>query len=351
MGKLEIKNLTKRYQGNITVVDNVNIEINENELATIVGPSGCGKTTTLRMIAGFIVPEEGVISIDGREVVNKSNNTFLQPEKREIGMVFQTYAVWPHMNVFNNVAYPLKIRKEDKNIIKQKTEEVLKIVDLLPFSSRYPHELSGGQQQRVALARALVMDPKILLLDEPLSNLDAALREQMRSEIKEIQKRMKVTIINVTHDQVEAMSMSDKVIVMKKGKLIQMGSPQELYQEPANSFVAKFIGSANTLPCEWAGDSSKDEMTVNMYGEMVSVKKRERLSDKGLLAVRPNKIDFDQGSPLKGCISRKLYLGHSIEYYISVENEMLRVLSDVSNNFDVGDVVGMRIKDAVWLDK
>ena len=351
MGNLVIKNLTKRYNGNITVVDKVNIEINENELATIVGPSGCGKTTTLRMIAGFIVPNEGMISIDGKEVVNADNNTFLQPEKRDIGMVFQTYAVWPHMNVFDNVAYPLKLRKTDKNNIKHKTDEVLKIVDLLHLSERYSHELSGGQQQRVALARALVMDPKLLLLDEPLSNLDAALREQMRSEIKEIQKRMKVTIINVTHDQVEAMSMSDKVIVMNKGELIQMGTPQQLYNEPDNSFVAKFIGSANIISCKWVKDDSQDTMTVNTYGEAVEIAKKDRKSDKGLLAVRPNKIEFDHSSPLKGRVARKLYLGHSIEYYLTVENEMLRVVADVANDFDVDDIVGLKIKDAVWLDE
>ena len=351
MGRLEIKNLTKRYQKNVTVVDRVNIEINENELATIVGPSGCGKTTTLRMIAGFIKPEEGSISINGKEVVNNEKNIFLQPERRGIGMVFQTYAVWPHMNVFNNVAYPLKIRKTDRKIIKQKTEEVLKIVDLVQYAERYPHELSGGQQQRVALARALVMDPKLLLLDEPLSNLDAALREQMRSEIKEIQKKMQVTIINVTHDQVEAMSMSDKVVVMKKGKLIQMGTPQELYNQPVNSFVAKFIGSANTLPCEWIGDEQGNRMKVKLENEVITIDKRERKSNLGLIAVRPNKIEFDSNSAVKGRIARKLYLGHSIEYYIDVENEMIRILSDVENNFDIDDTVGLKIKDAVWIDQ
>ena len=351
MGNLIIKNLTKRYNGNITVVDKVNIEINENELATIVGPSGCGKTTTLRMIAGFIVPNEGVISIDGCEVVNVENSTYLQPEKRDIGMVFQTYAVWPHMNVFDNVAYPLKLRKTEKNKLRQKTDEVLKIVDLLCLSNRYPHELSGGQQQRVALARALVMDPKLLLLDEPLSNLDAALREQMRSEIKEIQKRMKVTIVNVTHDQVEAMSMSDKVIVMNKGSLIQMGSPRQLYNEPVNSFVAKFIGSANIIPCKWLKDDSENVMTIDIYGETIQIAKKERKSDKGMIAVRPNKIDFDQSSTLKGCVARKLYLGHSIEYYLTVENEMLRVITDVVNDFDINNIIGLKIKDAVWLDE
>ncbi len=295
MGTLVLDGISKVYKGS-TAVHKVNVTIERNEFATIVGPSGCGKTTTLRMIAGFIEPTDGVITLDKEELVNTARSTFLQPERRGIGMVFQSYAVWPHMNVFENVAYPLKLRKMNKADMAAKTREILRIVHLDAYEKRFPHELSGGQQQRVALARALVMEPRLLLLDEPLSNLDAALREQMRIEIKEIQRKMGITIINVTHDQVEAMTMSDKVIVMNSGHVVQVGSPMEIYNRPANSFVAKFIGSANVIPCQVVERNSGPTMTVRLFDTTLEIPAFDTNRNEGWVSVRPHHIVPDSHS-------------------------------------------------------
>lgn len=352
MGTLLLENITKRY-GNNTVVSNANISVSKNEFVTIVGPSGCGKTTILRMIAGFIEPSEGRITLDNDEIVNTSKKVAVPPEKRGIGMVFQSYAVWPHMNVFDNVSYPLRIRKVNKNVIKEKTMEVLKIVHLEPYVHRFPYELSGGQQQRVALARALVMEPRLLLLDEPLSNLDAKLREQMRFEIKQIQQKMGVTIINVTHDQIEAMTMSDKVVVMNSGHVIQIGSPEEIYNHPVNSFVAKFIGSANIVPCRRLDQSSSPgKMTVEALGVRIEVPLKETKQKEGLLAVRPHHIFPNQDSPLKAKVIGKLYQGDRIDYMLQVQDQQLSWITDASeeHQYQVDDVIGIEIKKSVWLD-
>ena len=218
---------------------------NDKEFITLLGPSGCGKTTMLRMIAGFEKPTTGEIKIDDKVV--SGENVFVPPNLRNIGMVFQSYAVWPHMNVFDNVAYPLKIQKVSKNEIKKRVENILDAVHLLPYINRMPDELSGGQQQRVALGRALVSNPKLLLLDEPLSNLDAKLRESMRFEIKEVQKKFGITVVYVTHDQTEAMAMSDRVIVFNKGIVQQIDTPINIYKNPVNEFVADFVGKINFI--------------------------------------------------------------------------------------------------------
>ena len=300
MGKLKIRNLTKAY-GDHTVVNKVNIDVEDSELLTIVGPSGCGKTTILRMIAGFIEPTGGQIWLDDQLLVDVENKVpAVVPEKRNVGMVFQSYAVWPHMNVFDNVAYPLKLRKMKKDVIHEEVMRALKVVHLEGLEKRMAHELSGGQQQRVALARALVMKPKLLLLDEPLSNLDAALREEMRGEIKEIQRSQGITIINVTHDQIEAMTMSDKVAVVRKGVLEQFAPPYELYEEPVNTFVAKFIGSANILPAKKAADTKPDEngMMDVVVADCYPMKVLYVDSDKteGFVAVRAHHMAPNENS-------------------------------------------------------
>ncbi|TBL81673.1 ABC transporter ATP-binding protein [Paenibacillus thalictri] len=350
MGTLVLKNVSKKYKDS-TAVNNVNVTINRNEFVTIVGPSGCGKTTTLRMIAGFIEPTDGIIRLDEDELVNTASSKFLPPEKRGIGMVFQSYAVWPHMNVFDNVAYPLKLRKLSKSVIAEKTKEILRIVHLAQYETRFPHELSGGQQQRVALARALVMEPRLLLLDEPLSNLDAALREQMRVEIKEIQRKMGITIVNVTHDQIEAMTMSDKVIVMNAGNVIQVGSPQEIYNKPADSFVAKFIGSANVLPCTRVGNAADGKMKVSIFGSTVDIAAVESSRETGFISVRPHHITLDRTSSLKGKIVNKLYQGDRIEYQLTLHNEKISVVTDASeeHNYELEDELGVTIRQGVWL--
>ncbi len=240
MSTITIKQVTKAF-GDVVVLKEFNEVFQDKEFITLLGPSGCGKTTMLRMIAGFEKPTSGEISIDGRVV--SSEKTFVPPEKRDIGMVFQSYAVWPHMTVFDNVAYPLKIKKLDKATIKQKVDWILEAVHLSQYAQRIPSQLSGGQQQRVALGRALVAEPKLLLLDEPLSNLDAKLRTAMRAEISRLHKRLATTFVYVTHDQTEAMTMGDRIVVMKDGIIQQNDAPQVLYDTPCNLFVAGFIGS------------------------------------------------------------------------------------------------------------
>ena len=244
MSVITIDHVTKSF-GDVKVLKEFTEEFKDGEFITFLGPSGCGKTTMLRIIAGFEKPTTGEIRIDGKVVSSK--DVFVPPEKRGIGMVFQSYAVWPHMNVFDNVAYPLKIQKVPKAQIKEKVSEILEIVHLSQYANRMPSQLSGGQQQRVALGRALIGEPKLLLLDEPLSNLDAKLRESMRYEIKEIQRKLKITVVYVTHDQVEAMTMSDRVFVINRGVVQQVGSPIEIYRRPKNQFIADFVGKVNFI--------------------------------------------------------------------------------------------------------
>ena len=241
MSEVRIEHVFKRF-GDVTAVSDFDLTVKDGEFVSLLGPSGCGKTTSLRMIAGFERATEGEIYIGDHCVSSHIKNTFVPPEKRDIGMVFQSYAVWPHMTVTENVAYPLKIQKVPKEERAARVAEMLKLVHLDEYGSRYPHQLSGGQQQRVALARALVMRPGLLLLDEPLSNLDAKLRESMRFEISSIQKELGITVIYVTHDQSEAMTMSDRVVVMSRGVIQQIGTPYEIYRNPANKMVADFIG-------------------------------------------------------------------------------------------------------------
>ena len=236
MSELRLQNLTIRY-GKVTALDGLDLVIHDGELVTLLGPSGCGKTTTLRSVSGFLTPQSGDIFIGDRRI------TDIPPERRGIGLVFQNYALWPHMTVHQNLAFGLEMRKLPAPVIAEKVRAVLGVVKLEGFGDRYPRQLSGGQQQRVALARAIVLEPDILLLDEPLSNLDALLREQMRFEIAQIHKRLGITTMYVTHDQTEAMVISDRIVVLSNGRIMQQGSPQEIYLRPANKFVAGFMGT------------------------------------------------------------------------------------------------------------
>ena len=238
---LEVRNLVKIF-GKMTAVDNVSFKVEQGEVVTLLGPSGCGKTTTLRMVAGFEKPNAGEVEIAGRVVVATHRRINVPPEKRDIGMVFQSYAIWPHMTVFENVAFPLNVRRANRQEIKRRVEETLELVGLANFSDRPAILLSGGQQQRVSLARALVYSPSILLLDEPLSNLDAKLREQMRIEIKRLQQQLGFTVLFVTHDQIEAMSLSTRLALMNQGRIEQIGAPQDVYEHPQTPFVEDFLG-------------------------------------------------------------------------------------------------------------
>ena len=236
MVDVHLKNIVKKF-GKTIAVNGINLDINDGEFIVLLGPSGCGKTTTLRVIAGLEKPDEGHVFFGDREV------TYLPPRERNVSMVFQSYAIWPHMTVYNNIAFPLKIKKVPREEIDKKVKWAAELLQISELLNRYPHQLSGGQRQRVAVARAIVVEPDVLLMDEPLSNLDALLRVKMRSELKKLQRRIKVTTIYVTHDQVEAMTMGDRIAVMNAGKIMQVGTSEEIYLKPSNLFVAGFVGS------------------------------------------------------------------------------------------------------------
>ena len=339
MAQVILKNLTKVFD-NFTAVKDFNAIVEDGKFVTLLGPSGCGKTTTLRMIAGFIEPTVGEIVI-GKDTVYRFKESFIPPENRNIGMVFQSYAVWPHMNVLDNVSYPLKIKKISRKERYIKAEQILEMVELGGMGQRYPHQLSGGEQQRVALARALIVNPYVMLLDEPLSNLDAKLREQMRFEIKELQKKTKVTIIYVTHDQAEAMAMSDEIIVMNKGEIQQIGKPEEIYENPANKFVANFIGLTNFIPCKISEDRKfliPKESKDNRIEYTVS----ERYQEEVTLCIRLEDITlqlFGKGD-LNGEVLRATFLGSLVDYLIKVGDINVRVQSK-DRKFFTGDEVSL----------
>jgi iron(III) transport system ATP-binding protein len=306
--------------GEVVAVDHVFIEIEEGELVTLLGPSGCGKTTTLRLIAGFEFPTHGTIQLDGN-VINEE-----PPHKRDMSMVFQSYAIFPHLTVFENMAYGLNVQRLPKAQVKERVARALDLVELTGLENRAPNQLSGGQQQRVALARALVMEPKVLLMDEPLSNLDAKLREQMRTEIRRIQKRLGITSVYVTHDQVEAMTLSDRVVVMNEGRIEQIGTPTEIYRYPRTRFVADFIGTANFVEATVLGQSD-GHLALDSLGTSLSVPAPpDELSEgqEATLVVRPEMVAIDESAgQVEGIVQRATYLGNVVEYDVEVAGQML----------------------------
>ncbi|MCD6449283.1 MAG: ABC transporter ATP-binding protein [Thermotogaceae bacterium] len=336
----------EKFFGKNHVIKNLNLEIKHGEFVTLLGPSGCGKTTTLRMIAGFEKPSSGEIKIEDRTVFSSEKKINIPPEERNIGMVFQNYAVWPHMTVFDNVAYPLKIRKLPKGKIKEKVMRMLDIVKLTGLESRYPYQLSGGQQQRVAFARALVFSPSILLLDEPLSNLDAKLREEMRFEVKDLQKRLGITVVYVTHDQSEAMAMSDRVVILKDGIIQQIGTPLEIYENPINEFVADFIGNANFFLISVNNNIAVIEKLEG--SQKVAVKNIENGSYKAI--VRPEDIILGSGEG-KGRILKRAFLGKEIVYTIISGDTTFKVIAPKEQLFDENENVSFNIKKLVVLKK
>lgn len=320
MSEVRIEHVFKRF-GSVTAVNDFNLVVKDGEFVSILGPSGCGKTTTLRMIAGFERATEGEIYIGEQCVSSSLKGSFAPPEKRDIGMVFQSYAVWPHMTVAENVGYPLKIQKVEKSERDRRVQEMLELVHLGEYGKRYPNQLSGGQQQRVALARALVAEPGLLLLDEPLSNLDAKLRESMRFEILEIQKKTGITVVYVTHDQSEAMAMSDRVVVMSMGVVQQIGAPHEIYTQPANKMVADFIGLVNFMDGEAKGDR------VFLKGTNVSFPNTNNIVGEATVAVRPENITMSlNGGQIEGQLTHRFYLGDAIDYRVQVGEHIVRVI-------------------------
>ena len=320
MSEVRIEHVFKRF-GSVTAVNDFNLVVKDGEFVSILGPSGCGKTTTLRMIAGFERATEGEIYIGEQCVSSSIKGSFAPPEKRDIGMVFKSYAVWPHMTVAENVGYPLKIQKVDKTERERRVQEMLELVHLGEYGKRYPNQLSGGQQQRVALARALVAEPGLLLLDEPLSNLDAKLRESMRFEILEIQKKTGITVVYVTHDQGEAMAMSDRVVVMSMGVVQQIGAPHEIYTQPANKMVADFIGLVNFMEGEAKGDR------VFLKGSNISFPNTSKVTGEATIAVRPENITMSlDGGQIEGQLTHRFYLGDAVDYRVKVGDHDVRVI-------------------------
>ncbi|MBI9100978.1 MAG: ABC transporter ATP-binding protein [Spirochaetales bacterium] len=347
---LVLKQLVKEFgSGNdiFRAVDEVNLTVDEGELITLLGPSGCGKTTTLRMIAGFHTPSGGEIFIDGEEVSS------IPPNKRPTSMVFQNYALFPHMTVKENVAYGLKIRKDSKQEVERKSNDIIKLLGLDGLQNRQPAQLSGGQQQRVSLARAMVMEPKLLLFDEPLSNLDAKLRVSTRLEIRKLQQRVGITSVYVTHDQEEAMTLSDRVVIMKDGKIQQIGKPAEIYAHPANLFVAGFIGKANFLEAK-VKSIDGDYFTLDVHGVTCRApywNQAVAAGDSVELVVRPESIIPEEPDDklLQGRILDSVYFGSHILYEIQISQDKV-ITIEVSDpqqhiQYPVGTRVGLVFKE------
>ncbi len=314
-------NHVKKQFGAFTAIHDLSLTIEPGQLVTLLGPSGCGKTTTLRMLAGLEHPTSGQILIGGKDV------TMLPANERDVSMVFQSYALFPHMSSLENVAYGLESSGMKRKEAREKAEEGLALVGLAGMGQRLPAELSGGQQQRVAVARALVLEPQVLLLDEPLSNLDARLRRQVRTEIRELQQRLGFTAVYVTHDQDEALAVSDRIIIMKDGVIAQEGAPRELYEAPASAFIADFMGEANVVPCEVLSVEGADAV-IRIAGLEHRVPSRNARPGPAKLAVRPNAITLEPASDaaLPGRITHSAYLGDHVEYEVETDTGRLFVV-------------------------
>ncbi|MGB6103857.1 MAG: ABC transporter ATP-binding protein [Pusillimonas sp.] len=350
---LRIDQLQVHYpteQGLFEAVKSISLDIIEGEFCTFLGPSGCGKTTTLRCIAGLEEPTQGQIAINGIDVFNSASGINVPTHKRDLGMVFQSYAIWPHMTVFENVAFPLETGKIRRQQVREEVNRALHMVGLGDFSGRSATQLSGGQQQRVALARAIVRNGKLLLLDEPLSNLDAKLREQMRHELRELQRTLKTTTIFVTHDQDEALAMSDRVVVMNKGAVIEQGTPVSLYQKPRHLFTARFIGKADVLPCTFISEEGSTCRVSTQMGDM-HASDPHKLGDRGgYIMIRPESVDIlGKGESGPNCaparLTRRVFVGQKIEYEFATRADTL--VSAVAPSYldlPVGEEVTLQFK-------
>ncbi len=333
--------------GNVAAVDHISFDVHEGELLVLLGPSGCGKTTTLRMIAGLEEPDDGQIWLGNRLVNDARKNHFTPTEKRNIGMVFQSYAIWPHMTVFDNVAYPLRVRKTSRATIKEKVARTLELVGLEGLERRSATQLSGGQQQRVALARAIVFEPRLLLLDEPLSNLDAKLRIHMRTELKHLQQQTGITSVFVTHDQAESMALADRIIVMNRGQIEQIGTPSDIYERPRSRFVSEFVGSINVLPALVHGQATGGCITLRQGPREVKAVVGERAFEHGQevwISIRPEKLTFvkDRNGDYniwEGQVASMAYYGDHREYEVQVDDQRLKVTTPVSVAVERGERV------------
>lgn len=339
MGGILLQAISKSF-GRVVAVENVDLEVRDGEFMTILGPSGSGKTTILSMIAGFETPTSGKVEIGNTDVTN------YPPHKRDVGLVFQSYALFPHLTVFHNVAFPLKVRKVPKEEIESKVRKVLELVRLGEYADRKPNELSGGQQQRVALARAFVFEPSILLLDEPLAALDRKLRQEVQIEIKELQRSLGITTITVTHDQEEALTMSDRMLILNEGSIEQLGTPEELYSRPKSRFVADFLGTANFF--EGMIESSNDSvyLNVNKTNKInLDNKYNSSVGKEGCLLVRPEQLAInsaDSKEGYSGIIESAVYLGNEYRYHIESGLGDKVIVTEVGNTHRWG--AGEKVK-------
>jgi iron(III) transport system ATP-binding protein len=328
------KEYPNEYGGKVLATQDITFAVEQGKLFTLLGPSGCGKTTTLRSIAGLEKPSSGEIRVNDRILYSSKQNIFVAPNRRDIGMVFQSYAIWPHMNVFQNVAFPLHVgkRKFSKKQIEEKVLHALHVVALDGLESREATKLSGGQQQRLALARALVMEPQLLLLDEPLSNLDAKLRERMRFELKRLQRELGITTVYVTHDQSEALALSNQIAVMNAGHIVQIGSPREIYEMPKNEFVADFIGSTNFINGRIAAPADRPGYyrTSTEFGDMMVHSVEDfKVGDPVLISVRPENFHLSEERPdavnvWEGTVATKIFLGEYLDFQIKIKDKFLQ---------------------------
>ncbi len=353
MGTLSLEHITK-YFGDTAAVNDVSLTIADGEFISFLGPSGCGKTTLLRIIAGFVRPTEGIVRLGSQVITSPRDNIFVHPEKRTMGMVFQSYAVWPHMNVGENVGYPLKFKHLSRTEIAERVRRVLDMVELGQYPNRYPHQLSGGQQQRVALARALVMEPEVLLLDEPLSNLDAKLREGMRDELVKIQRRLHMTVVYVTHDRIEAMAMSDRVLVIRNGCVLQVDSPRTIYEEPSSIDVANFTGQANLIPgrVEQMTDTHCVVRLIEHEGTLELARPKQALNagDECFIMVRPENMSLQtQDGPIPAIVQRQTFLGNRVLYELALGKTIVLAETPTTVNFAEKQPVRLSISQAVLL--
>lgn len=350
---IKVENVAKGYSKH-QVLQNLDLNIKKGECFTLLGPSGCGKTVLIRLIAGHEVPDAGKISIDNTTVADSSSGEYIPPERRGLGIVFQDYAVWPHMTVYENIAYPLKMEKRPKDEIDKLVMDMVEIVGMKGLEKRLPSELSGGQQQRVALARALVSDPSVMLLDEPLSNLDANLREEMRFEIKALQRKFGITVMYVTHDQEVALAISDRIAIMdSQGHIRQIGTPYEIFEKPADLFIFKFMGIANFL----AVKEANGKFVVGNGNQEVPWEAPKGKAAAWVAAFRPSDVEIHREGPgLKGIIHRANFLGATMDYAIDIDGESLRTEllthEAINNNlmFKEGDECYITFRSLLWFD-